>query len=262
MAESSKSLAENATQQSRSVRETATVLEDINATTQKNVGHAAETRQITTNTLQLIESCAVDLKAATSGMADISDSSAKIGDIIKTIDGIAFQTNLLALNAAVEAARAGEAGAGFAVVADEVRNLAGRSAQAARDTSELITHTLTKVQNGTGSIDKLALAFNSIEIDSQTMGQAVADIAASTQEQAMSLTQARQSIAQLNNSLDQNTTTASNSADAAMELAQQAHHLEADVGSLMTMIHGRGQGRAGFKNTGQRQIEMSGTNDF
>ena len=78
-------------------------------------------------------------------MADISNTSGEIGKIVKSIEDIAFQTNILALNAAVEAARAGAAGKGFAVVADEVRNLAGKSADASKNTSVLVEGTLQAI---------------------------------------------------------------------------------------------------------------------
>jgi len=99
------------------------------------------------------------VKLTSSTMGDIKASSEETSGILKNIEKIAFQTNLLALNASVEAARAGEVGAGFAVVADEVRNLAVRSADAAKTTTQLIGGTVDAIYKSAALVTSTSETF-------------------------------------------------------------------------------------------------------
>ncbi len=122
-------------------------------------------------------------------MEEISNTSKEIGKIIKAIEDIAFQTNILALNAAVEAARAGEAGRGFAVVADEVRNLAGKSAESAKNTADLIEKSIKAVEQGANHVNETAVALADVVKNAEKSSQIIQYIADASEEQAASIAQ-------------------------------------------------------------------------
>ena len=145
---------------------------------------------------------------------------------IKTIDEIAFQTNLLALNAAVEAARAGDAGRGFAVVADEVRNLALRSADAAKNTAELIEQSVRSSESGVALNREVLQNLNDIHEQVKKVGSVMTQIAAASEQQNQGVTQVNHVIHQMNTMTQQIALNAEESASGAEELSGQAGELK------------------------------------
>lgn len=166
---------------------------------------------------------------------NIDQSSTKIVTIIKTIEDIAYQTNILALNASVEAARAGIAGKGFSVVAQEVRNLANRSAEAAKNTSNLIKHSIKDVETGTESTDLVVSAMQVINDCIQEIKTLMDEIAAASVQQSEMIILVEKGMKEISEVVQTNSASAAESAAVSKELSNQARMLN----SLISRFHMR-----------------------
>ena len=231
----SKSLAKSTSDQSASLEETSSSLEELTSMTRQNANNANQANALMQSTKTIIEKANGAMDQMIGSMNDIGRASEETQKIVKTIDEIAFQTNLLALNAAVEAARAGESGAGFAVVADEVRNLALRAAAAAKNTSELMADVVTKVRNGGKLVDTAHDAFKDITDSSMKVVHLIGEIAEASQEQSNGIEQINIAVSQVSNDTQNNAASADelasvmsiftfkmNSSDKAKTLAKNA----------------------------------------
>ena len=238
----SQSLAEGAAEQAASIEETSSSLEEMSSMTKQNADNAGQADGLMKDTNQVIVRANESMSELTTSMGEISKANEETQKIIKTIDEIAFQTNLLALNAAVEAARAGEHGAGFAVVAEEVRNLAMRSADAAKNTSDLIEGTVTKTRDGSELVSRTNEAFSEVSTSSSKVGELVAEIAAASNEQAQGIGQVNIAVTEMDKVTQSNAANAEESASASEEMNTQAEQMKTFVGDLVVLVGGSGNG--------------------
>jgi methyl-accepting chemotaxis protein len=229
VSDSSMQLSQGATEQASSIEELTASLEEVSTQTKINAENANQANELASVAKNNAEQGNTQMGDMLNAMEEINNSSANISRIIKVIDEIAFQTNILALNAAVEAARAGQHGKGFAVVAEEVRNLAARSANAAKETTELIEGTIKRTENGTKIAKETAEALNKIVGDIAKAASLVNDIAISSNEQASAVAQINQGIMQVSQVVQTNSATSEESAAASEELSSQAQLLKESV---------------------------------
>ncbi|OHB32056.1 MAG: hypothetical protein A2X84_12385 [Desulfuromonadaceae bacterium GWC2_58_13] len=233
VADSSQDLSNAATLAASSLEQISASMNELASQTRSNAENAALANQLATRARDAAENGNAQMVEMVAAMGEINTSSQSISRIIKVIDEIAFQTNLLALNAAVEAARAGQHGKGFAVVAEEVRNLAGRSAKAAQETTELIEGSVKKVESGSRIADRTSLALSQIVGGVSKVTDLVAEIAAASNEQAQGISQVNQGLGQVDEVNQKNTATAEQSAAAAEELSGQASLLREMLSSFL-----------------------------
>ena len=218
-------LAQGATEQASAVQQLAASITQISDQVKYNAENAEDADKLVAGVGSEIISSNAQMEAMIKAMAEISESSNKISNIIKTIDNIAFQTNILALNAAVEAARAGDAGKGFAVVADEVRNLASKSADAANDTTSLIAASIAAVENGTQVASSTAKSLENVVKSTKNVVDKMTLIKQASSEQAEAIAQVTKGVDQISMVVQQNSATAEESAATSEELSGQARML-------------------------------------
>ena len=219
-------LSQGAVEQAQSVEELSAAAQDILDKVHQNTVNAEKANHEVDTTAERLQESQAKMQELVSAMNKISDTSAQVQGIIKTIDDIAFQTNILALNAAVEAARAGTAGKGFAVVADEVRNLAAKSAQASQTTQQMILNTIEAVEIGSNLALDTAETLKHAVGDGSTVVNTIAQIAQASSEQEQAVSQVTLGLSQVSSVVQTNSATAEESAAASQELSAQSNILK------------------------------------
>lgn len=229
IASSAHSLADNAQVQSTSVDEISASAEETDTQVRANASSANMASHRASSASTATKEGQDKVIGMVQAMEAIRSSSDDIAKIIKVIDEIAFQTNLLALNAAVEAARAGQYGRGFAVVAQEVRNLAGRSARAARESSDLIEDASQRVASGVSIADETRRAFDRISHDIAEVETLVGSIASSGDEQSRAVAQITTAIGEVANAATATSSQAEQLAAGAAELQTSSEAMRAAI---------------------------------
>ena len=242
VASTSQGLSQDASEQASSVEEISATIAEVANQTKQNSSNAIKANELSLRAKADAQLGMIEMEGMLNSMGEIIDSSKNISKIVKVIDDIAFQTNILALNAAVEAARAGQHGKGFAVVAEEVRSLAARSAAAVKETSDMVDHSLRKVEEGSAIANKTAEALNKIMDGVTDVVEIVENISEASIQQATSFAQIDAGINQISKITQSNTATAEESAAASEEVAGQAQMLKEMIREFQLMTGNKQNG--------------------
>ena len=246
---SSESVAQGASEQAASIENTSASLHEITAINQKNTQRTEDLVKIMKEVGAASHAKDAKMDDLIASLGSAQGSGQEVAKIAKTIDEIAFQTNLLALNAAVEAARAGEAGSGFAIVADEVRNLAGRSADAARKTAELIQVSVAQSAQGRDLANECQQAGAHTTQLGKRVGMLVTELAQATAEQTKYVENVERTLSGIESATQATAAGAEESASASKQLDAQADGMRELVGQLGNTVNGS---RRGSRRTATR----------
>ncbi len=249
VAGSSQALSQAATEQASAIEEITASVAEIAGQTKENALNANRANDFAIVASKQASQGNQHMNDMLNAMTEVNEAAHNISRIIKVIDEIAFQTNILALNAAVEAARAGEHGKGFAVVAEEVRNLAARSANAARETTDMIEGTIKTVDTGSNIARSTAVALEEIVHGVGQATELVGEIAAASNQQATGVAQIDMGIGQIAQIISMNSATSEETAAASQQLAGQAEVLKDKVGDFKLK-------KAGMYGLGPERLHM------
>jgi methyl-accepting chemotaxis protein len=232
IASASMDLSKRTEESAASLEESASAMEEIASTVKNTAENVTEAAKAASTNAQAAARGGEVIGEMITTMQAIHSSSKEIGEIISTIDGIAFQTNILALNAAVEAARAGEQGRGFAVVAAEVRNLAKRSADAAKEISALINTSVERIESGTRVAQGAGDTMAELVTNAQRINGLLAEVSQAATEQSAGVSSVGASVQRLDQMTQQNAALVEQTAAAASSLRDQAVDLAGEVATF------------------------------
>ncbi len=250
-------LSSHSQEQTRHLEKAAGCMSKMSAQVEESSSNTCQANLLTTTARTQATSGQVVMKETIVAMEEIHESSTKMEEIITTIDNIAFQTNLLALNASVEAARSGEHGRGFAVVANEVRNLAGKSADAARDIKELIENSIARVASATSLAQHTGSALEELTGSIQQASQLMQSVTETIDAQAHGIQDVSQSVSGIESRMQGDNKRTALSAKLARDVQMQT----AELAALMHRFKVEDTDTPGEKTTSTRQRSAAGSSD-
>ena len=234
--EVSGNLADGSNRTAASLEETSAIINETASSVSLNAENTRQATQLSEKANEAAVASSNRMSKMAEAMKDIKSSSDTIAKIIKVIEDIAVQTNLLAINATIEAARAGDAGRGFAVVAEEVRNLARRSSAAANETVAIIKQDVETANRGMVLSSEVVEFLQNVNTQFETLNKLIAEINASSEEQAIGIRQINAAISQIEGVTQQNAALAEQSAATAQEMLNESLQLESVVWEISKQI--------------------------